>query len=171
MGPPWPGFFAEKAALQLARASRCQEIMDTYGLPTPARVGPEVASDFWVLVQHADEAVDLQVQVLDAIERGPADAYDPAERAYLTDRVRINTGRPQLFGTQMDYDNKVGRAYPKPLEDPANVDQRRTGAGMEPLLDYVNGVCEMHFQMNRAGYVEKGVLTAYQYPQDFNAWE
>lgn len=166
-----PDFFANKEALQLERAQRCQEILDTYGLPTPARVGPEVASDFWVLVQHADGAVDLQMEVLSAIESGPAGTYNPAEQAYLTDRVRVNTGRHQLFGTQMVFDNETARAYPKPLEDPARVDQRRAKAGMEPLVDYVNGVCESHFWMNRASYEEKGVLAAYQYAPDFEAWE
>ena len=165
------GFFTEKQALQLERALRCREIFAVYGLPTSARVGTEAASDFWVLVQHADELVELQTQVLEAIQSDPAGAYNPTELAYLTDRVRINTGRPQLFGTQMLYDGSEARAYPKPLEDPAQVDNRRSKAQMAPLVDYVNDICKSHFAMNRAHYAEQGITKPYQYPQGFTDWE
>ncbi len=165
------GFFDEKKRLQLERAQRCEEIFQAHGLPTPGRVGSEAASDFWVLVQHADELVQLQSQVLEAIQSGPADDYNATELAYLTDRVRVNTGRPQLFGTQMAYDNDQARAYPKTLEAPAHVDERRTEVGMEPLLDYVNDVCESHFLMNQAHYAEKGILEPYRYAPTFTDWK
>ena len=109
--------------------------------------------------------------MVEAIQSNPTAAYNPTELAYLTDRVRINTGRPQLFGTQMLYDGDQARAYPKPLEDPAQVDHRRAKAQMEPLVDYVNGICESHFAMNRAHYAEKGITKPYQYPEGFTDWK
>ncbi|HEY8505435.1 MAG TPA: DUF6624 domain-containing protein, partial [Gemmataceae bacterium] len=55
--------------------------------------------------------------------------------AYLTDRVRVNTGRKQLFGTQMTWES--GKLAPKPIEDAARVDQRRAEYGLPPLADYL----------------------------------
>ncbi len=165
-----PGFFEEKHAQQLERAQRCREIFDQYGLPSPDRVGAEAASDFWVLVQHADGDVELQLDVLAAIESDASGGYDPSESAYLVDRVRVNTGRPQVYGTQMDFDNRTARAFPKPIEAPAKVDERRADAGLESLVSYVNGVCESHFHMNEASYREKGVTKAYVYAEGFLDW-
>ena len=64
-----------------------------------------------------------------------AAAAGEAERewvAYLTDRVCVNEGRPQVYGTQMAHDEK-GLAVPRPIEDEANVDRRRAAMGMGDL--------------------------------------
>jgi hypothetical protein len=52
--------------------------------------------------------------------------------AYLTDRVRVNQGLPQVYGTQMARDAK-GRAIPEELEDAKHVDDRRAAVGLRPL--------------------------------------
>lgn len=165
-----PGFFEQKEELQDQRAHRCREIFDEYGLLSPERVGAKTASDFWVLIQHADANVELQADVLAAIESSPAGGYNPSERAYLVDRVRVNSGRAQLYGTQMDFDTKTGRALPKLLESPADVDVRRAEAGLEPLSEYVNGMCETHFRSNRALYEGLGVTEPYVYAVEFRDW-
>jgi hypothetical protein len=69
-----------------------------------------------------------------AVHDGDASA---SHLAYLTDRVRMNEGRPQLFGTQVA-DITNGVASPWPIEDEEYVDQRRANAGLEPLTDYLN---------------------------------
>jgi hypothetical protein len=62
-----------------------------------------------------------------AVEAGDADA---GELAYLTDRVRVARGEPQLYGTQF------GRCGPHPIEDPDALDERRGAVGLEPFADY-----------------------------------
>jgi len=57
--------------------------------------------------------------------------------AYLPDRVRMNEGRPQLFGTQVG-DIVDGLASPWPIEDEAEVDRRRASAGLESLASYLD---------------------------------
>jgi hypothetical protein len=48
--------------------------------------------------------------------------------AVLEDRIRIQAGRPQLYGTQIRQDFK-----PYEIEDPLNVDERRAKNGLPPV--------------------------------------
>jgi hypothetical protein len=54
----------------------------------------------------------------------------------LTERVRVNEGREQLYGTQFaGFKDEAGE--PWPIEDPRALDQRREAAGLEPFSGYV----------------------------------
>ena len=53
--------------------------------------------------------------------------------AYRTDRVRLAEGKKQRCGTQLTF---VDGKWQPPLEDEANVDQRRAPAGLPPLAEY-----------------------------------
>jgi hypothetical protein len=98
-------------------------------------VGEEGAQAAWLLAQHADRDPDLQRAFLDALRGavGQGDA-SPAHLAYLEDRVRVNAGQPQLYGTQFTViDGELG---PCPIEDPQHLDVRRADAGLEPFAAY-----------------------------------
>ena len=121
--------------LDAAHTTRMREIVDEYGWPTQTMVGKDGAGAAWLLIQHADGAIDFQRRCLDLmqplVERGDVSAV---QVAYLTDRVRVHEGRPQLYGTQF---RLVGDEWePFPIEDPGQVDQRRADAGLEPLAEY-----------------------------------
>jgi hypothetical protein len=66
-----------------------------------------------------------------AVGQGEA---SPAHLAYLEDRVRVNAGQPQLYGTQFSVTG--GEIGPCPIEDPQRLDERRAEAGLEPFADY-----------------------------------
>lgn len=54
--------------------------------------------------------------------------------AYLTDRVRVNRGQPQIYGTQFTiYDN--GEYGPRTIEDVENVDERRREMGIKASFE------------------------------------
>jgi len=98
-------------------------------------VGEDGADAAWLLAQHADRNPARQREFLDALRgavaRGEA---SPANLAYLEDRVRVHAGQPQLYGTQFTMtDGKFG---PRPIDDPARLDQRRATAGLEPFAAY-----------------------------------
>jgi hypothetical protein len=119
------------------RTVRLREIVDEYGWPTPELVGKDGASAAWLIAQHSDFDVAFQVEVLalmrDALDEGDADA---TEVAYLQDRVAVNTGRPQTYGTQIRC--RGGRARPAtPISDRPQVDELRAEIGLEPLEDYL----------------------------------
>lgn len=53
---------------------------------------------------------------------------------YLEDRVRVNSGRPQLYGTQFLEDASGMR--PRPIESPNRLAERRADVGMDPFEEY-----------------------------------
>jgi hypothetical protein len=116
---------------EAARTARIREIVAAQGWPGRALVGDDGASAAWLLVQHADDDPQFQDRALElmqaAVDAGDADA---GELAYLTDRVRVGQGLPQVYGTQF------GRTGPQPIEDPGGLDERRASVGLEPFADY-----------------------------------
>jgi len=165
------GFFATKARLMVERGERCEAIFDEIGFPDYEMVGKDASEAFWLLVQHTDSDPEFQERVVEAmrpaVDRGAADGLN---LAFLTDRVLVNTGRGQKYGTQVDYEHAIGRAFPKLLDAPELVDERRDEVGLEPLAEYMNSMCEIYFMMNRKQLGERGVEAAYQYPDGFDSW-
>ena len=116
-----------------------KKVLRESGWPSANRSDPDLASNAWLLAQHADRAPMVQECVLDLISQQRSTLREAQNYAYLTDRVRIGSGRPQVYGTQVQYDDVQGKASPLRLEDPARVDQRRAAVGLEPLADYLKG--------------------------------
>jgi hypothetical protein len=118
-----------------ARAARAAEIVSAHGWPGRSLVGDDGASAAWLLIQHADHDVALQERCLElmreAVRLGEASG---SELAYLTDRVCVNRGRPQVYGTQF-FGSGAGYAV-RPLEDRERLDERRTAVGLEPFAEY-----------------------------------
>ncbi|QXJ22697.1 hypothetical protein AGRA3207_003745 [Actinomadura graeca] len=105
------------------------------GWPGIALVGPAAAHAAWLLAQHADRRRRTQRRFLlamrEAAGRGDADRKD---LAYLEDRVRVNAGRPQRYGTQ--YGLTAAGFGPRPIEDPDGLDARRAEVGLPPIGDH-----------------------------------
>jgi hypothetical protein len=51
------------------------------------------------------------------------------------DRVCVNRGRGQLYGTQFTQED--GKHIPRTIEDEANIDARRAEVGMGPLSEQI----------------------------------
>jgi Family of unknown function (DUF6624) len=119
-----------------ANTDRLREIVDRYGWPGRTLVGEDGAHHAWLLAQHADRQLEFQRQALalltDAVEQGEATAR---QLAYLTDRVRMNEGREQLYGTQIG-GVRDGVVTPWPIENPDDIDLRRASVGLEPFDEY-----------------------------------
>jgi len=115
---------------------RMKEIVAEIGWPTTSKVGIDGASNAWLLVQHADHDVDFQEKCLKLMKEVSVSEVDQINMAYLEDRVRVNRGQRQLYGTQFtQVDNQH---IPQPIEDEANIDTRRAGAGMGPLKEQID---------------------------------
>jgi hypothetical protein len=68
-----------------------------------------------------------------AVNEGEAPAW---QLAFLTDRIAFFEGRPQRYGTQLDYDAE-GYSVVYALEDPNSMDELRRSVGLEPLANRV----------------------------------
>jgi len=132
-----PPMIEKMLAVDAANLPEIRRIVaDHGGLPRARQVGADGVAAAWLLVQHADSAADFQRQVLDGImplvESGEVSAHD---FVLLTDRVLVNGGKPQRYGSQLAAVG--GKWQPKPMEAPEQVDQRRAAVGQMPLADYL----------------------------------
>ncbi len=122
----------------LVNRAKAKKIFNKYGYPTISMVGKEKAHEFWVIVQNCNMDVDFQLAVLKVTDKlihtGEADAHD---YAYLSDRVRINLGQKQIYGTQVEF-NKAKNSYePFELNNPKEVDKRRKELNLESMAEYI----------------------------------
>lgn len=115
-------------AIDAGNGARIHQIINDNGYPTQDMIGPEAMKAFWLLVQHQDLDPKLQEACLAHCD------FEPKEKAYLEDRVRVNSGRPQFYGTQ--FTRKDGKLVPRPIEDEALVDKRRSEIGLESMEEY-----------------------------------
>ena len=119
---------AEKDLPELRR------IYEKYGWPRISVVGKGAAGDYWLLVQHQDLA--FQKQLLPALQRAVEEGEaSKVNYAYLYDRVMVNEGKPQHWGTQGEC--KDGKAVMQPVDDPAGLQQRRDELQLQPLDEYL----------------------------------
>ena len=147
-----------KDSIYRTHQNQLKQIFDQYGYPGFNLVGKEGALNFWVMVQHSDHDVNFQKEVLEKMEievkKGNA---SPSNYGLLVDRVKINTGQEQVYGTQVDYNFEIAQAYPKSLTDSINVNERRKSIGLEPIEQYLNDMTLMNFEMNKEFYLKKGI--------------
>lgn len=112
-----------------------QKLLDEYGWPEPSEFGREAGFSLWLVFQHLDSKPALQKSLLRVLEEAvAAEVAEGSWYAYLYDRVMINNGKKQLYGTQLS-----GCGL-RPLKDPQKVNKRRAALGMETLISYLSWV-------------------------------
>jgi hypothetical protein len=113
--------------------ARLGEIVSVCGWPTRSEVGADGSSAAWLLAQHADRQPVTQRRFLEllrvAVKAGQASA---ADLAYLIDRVAVNAGQEQTYGTQFQRADD-GTYRPAPVADAQAVDARRAEMGLTSL--------------------------------------
>jgi len=127
--PPTRADWARVHAIDSANTARMRQVLVVAGWPGYALVGKDGSDAAWLLIQHGPLDLEEQALVLlsDAVRRQDA---NPRNLAYLTDRVRMYRGQPQLYGTQ--YRNSELYA----VEDPERLDERRSEVGLGPHAEY-----------------------------------
>ena len=106
-----------------------------------SRYGPEASQAAWLIVQHSDYEPAWQQQVLDSL--APRVARGDMQRnwyAYLVDRIAVNAGRAQIYGTQ-GHCAGAGNLVLAETIDPKSLDDRRAAMGLEPLDGYRRRFC------------------------------
>ncbi len=107
--------------LDLARVTA---IIDSAGWLGADVIGAKANQALFLVIQHADAQPD-------AVAAGKAEAH---ELAMLEDRVAVNSGGPQIYGSQVGWKN--GKPFMQPIADEEHVNERRKAVGLEPLEDY-----------------------------------
>ena len=125
----------EEIEKEHARSKSTADLIAAHGWPGRSLVGDDGANAAGLLIQHADHDVDLQERCLELLEAAVADGEaSPRNLAYLTDRVCVNRGRRQIYGSQF---HGSGSSFgPRPIDDPERLDERRASVGLEPFAHY-----------------------------------
>jgi len=116
--------------ISISNANFLKKIIEEHGFTGKSKIGEEGATAAWLIVQHADNDPDFQEQYLKLAKE--TKDLDNKFIAYLEDRVLVNKGKKQIYGTQFEADRKTS----KPIENPKMVDQRRKMMGLETLEEY-----------------------------------
>ena len=107
-----------------------------YGWPRASTTGREGTQQAYLLVQHAPPAVQARYQEPLRAAHARGELRSPDYATYL-DRVLVNQGRAQRYGTQSDRRALASgqeEAYLLPVEDVPALDHRRATMGLEPIL-------------------------------------
>jgi hypothetical protein len=127
------GYNEEMKELHNRNAKVLSDIIDTIGYPTIDKVGKEANEAAWLVIQHSigqPEFMKKSAELLkSAVNENKA---DPKSLAYLTDRIAVLEGKPQLYGTQFDWD-KHGNLSPNLFDDLNKVNKRRKSIGLNTL--------------------------------------
>ncbi len=122
-------------SLDRMHSSRLKEIVAAHGWPGIDLVGTDGSEAAFHLAEHSHREPQFQNECLELMENALQQGQvKPAHYAELFDRVQIDRGNMQRFGTQAVFHQ--GKIEFLPLEDPDRVDARRARMGMVPLREY-----------------------------------
>jgi flagellar motor protein MotB len=126
---------------------KIETIISHYGWLGKDVIGNQGNTTLFLVIQHSDLTTQEKYLPLmeEAVKNGNA---EPDQLAYLEDRVALNHGKKQIYGSQLIKDLKTGKSVFAPIEDSMNVDKRRASVGLEPLKDYASrfGIEYNHFE-------------------------
>jgi len=127
------GYNEEMRQLHNKNAALLNEIINTIGYPTIDKVGKAANEAAWLVIQHSIEQPDFMKKCAKLLENAVSEHQASARNlAYLTDRIATFEGKPQLYGTQFDW-NENGELSPNPFDDLNKVNQRRKSIGLNTL--------------------------------------
>lgn len=128
--------------------SAIKSIADIYGFPGYDLVGKESSENYWMLVQHSDFDVPFQKRAL-KLMKIQVDKKNASGQhyAFLIDRININEGKQQIYGTQVNMGENGTNI--KPCTDTTNLDKRRLSVELTPIKDYLKKCDEMFYEMNK----------------------
>ena len=143
---PDQALLAQMNRIDAINTARLTVIIKQHGWPGPKLIGQDGTDAFFLLAQHADPAFQEKVLPLvqNAYRRGILTGQN---FALFTDRVLVESGKPQVYGTSArPFDQwRDGEPVFDPIEDEANVDKRRADLGLMPLSEYREFLKQLYF--------------------------
>lgn len=123
-----------------------QSLFIKHGFLGYNKVGIQSSNNFWLLIQHADRHPDFQNSVLISMKiEADKGNSSMSNYAYLLDRVKINTGLAQIYGTQMALNSAKTSYEPRPVMDPDSLNVRRKQVGLNTIEEYIQTMNDRYF--------------------------
>lgn len=109
-------------------------LLDQYGWPTSSSVTEYAAAGAALIINHTTYEIRSQYfpMLEKAFKQGEA---QPLRYAKMRDRLLVEEGKKQRYGTQWKFENS--ERVPHPIEEPEYVDKRRAEIGLGPLQVYL----------------------------------
>jgi len=110
------------------------ELLDLYGWPTATSVTEYAAAGAALIINHTTYEIRSQYfpMLEEAFKQGEAQSLRYAK---MQDRLLVEEGKKQLYGTQWKFENS--ERVPHPIDQPEYVDKRRAEIGLGPLNIYL----------------------------------
>jgi hypothetical protein len=144
------GYDKEMEKLHNKNAAILNEIIDSIGYPTIDKVGEEANEASWLIIQHSISQPHFMRKCVKILEQAVKEGKAKHKNlAYLTDRIAVFEGNPQLYGTQFDWDEN-GQLTPKTFDDLAKVNRRRKSIGLNTLEEQTEIIREQAKKENQA---------------------
>ena len=115
-------------------------ILDKEGWPY--HLSEKANRAIWIVIDHSDLAYRSKYLGL-VKEKAEEGVLDKTDYAILNDRVRMEEGKPQIYGTQIKMaativdDDIAMQLYLWPVENPAALDSLRSTVGLSPIEEYL----------------------------------
>jgi hypothetical protein len=143
---PDPVLLAQMNRVDAINTARIGVIIKQHGWPGPKLIGRDGTDAFFLLAQHADPA--FQKKVLPLVQKAYSRGVLTGQNyALFTDRVLVESGKPQIYGTAAKQVGQWNNKEPvfELIEDEANVDKRRAAVGLTPLSEYREFLKRLYF--------------------------
>jgi len=141
--PEDPQLIERVSKVDLQNTLWLEEIIEQQGLPGVSEVGDDGTQALFLLIQHSLN-LELQRRCLALMETlVRQNEFDAVSLAYLTDRVLVNDGKPQMYGTQGKYAEN-GIIVPGPIEDEEHVNERRKALMLDTIEEYFKAMNEIY---------------------------
>jgi Kdo2-lipid IVA lauroyltransferase/acyltransferase len=152
-------------AIHRRNATRLASLVDASGWPGLSLAGADGADAAFLILEHASGEPAFQRRCLPLLVKSAAHGEVPAlQPAMLLDRIRFFEGKPQRYGTALDWDGQ-GQLSAGALEAPESVDVRRATLGLPPLE-----VSLAQRRLALAGTTEGPPADPARHLADFEAW-
>ena len=127
--PKNPVSFEEVVGIRNRNTEFLKRVVENLGWPSEKVVGKSASHWAWYIAQHSDHDLSFQEKCLSSMKAIPENGVSLYNLAYLTDRVRVAKGLPQLYATQFQW--KKRKKVNAPVEDPKGLSKRRKEMGLD----------------------------------------
>ena len=123
-----------------------KSLLDHYEWIDASLFGKETSEQAITLILHASHALEFQRECLFILSKKKnKTAYELKQLAYLHDKVAVNSGLRQRYGTQFSIEPQ-GVLKLKPYEGSIKeIDKRREAIGLDPLEAYLEAA-QSHYK-------------------------
>lgn len=125
-----------KKELNAENLKKIEVIIKENGYPKLSEVGDHAASVAFLVIQHSDLKVQKKYLPLITEMAEQGEIYKE-DWALLLDRVRVNEGKKQVFGSQVHKNPETGIIELYPVEDEKNLNKRRAEIDLMPIEKYL----------------------------------